>query len=151
MLVAARQLVPNAKIATAHLGLHLLRRPAADKHGAEHYAIGVPPAVARELWGDLQPSVLELTPRGVERRYPDSFEAWTIVATATDLNAAVFRLRAALAAVGAYSLTANNCEHFARQVVLGRRESTQVDGAVTAALSLAALLVLASLRPRSSC
>ena len=40
-----------------------------------------------------------------------------------------------------YDLFGNNCEHFARYVALGNRESTQVQGAVVLT-GLAALTIL---------
>lgn len=66
---------------------------------------------------------------------------WESLGRVCDTGAAMERLRQAIA-TPCYDFVFNNCEHFARYVATGNRESVQVRDAATA-IGAAALLFLA--------
>ena len=84
------------------------------------------------------------TPMGIHQAWPvlrvDRFEgtgAWVVLGLITDEAMAFSRMREA-ANNPAYDLFGNNCEHFARFVATGRRESVQLQAGL-AILGLVAL------------
>lgn len=107
-------------------GVQLLKRQATEKPlGVEHYAVGLADDVASAV-GYGAEVVIELTPEGLRGQRFDPAIGWERVAEALDVVGAVRRLKHEIARHERYSLSSRNCEHFARSVVLGNEESTQV-------------------------
>ena len=104
----------------------------------EHYAImDVGNRFGLEEVDPSQPVIIHQTPANV-RIEPTAVrgEQWTIVERIVDVAEAKKRFEAALNKPD-YNLADNNCEHFARFVANGKRESTQLMGyAVASAVTL---------------
>jgi hypothetical protein len=94
--------------------------------------------------------MVELQPAGfVWMEYHEN-DAWVVAAVSQDERAATARLEADLALDLPYHAVLNNCEHFARFVVHGRRESLQVLGAAALVVAVVSLVVYASTRRRAA-
>lgn len=89
-----------------------------------------------------RPVVVHQTPPKARADWFEGTGTWQVLGRITDEAYALNRMREALRTPH-YNLFGNNCEHFARYVATGKRESTQVQGAVVmvglAALTVAAL------------
>ena len=116
-------------------GLYLLKQRTADK-GVGHYGIGVGSIDAWKLGADpFHPVVVDLAPPSVRvSRWEPG--AWEVLERLPDQNAALERLAAAWRR-SRYDLFENNCEHFARYVATGKRESRQLQGALVLAGGMA--------------
>ncbi len=108
--------------------------------GVDHYGIldvgnnlGYPSA--------LEPVVIHQSPPAIRADWLSTTGSWSIVGRIVDTAGGLLRLRSALASPN-YDLLGNNCEHFARYVACGRRESSQVQGALVVA-GLIGLIVIA--------
>lgn len=109
-------------------GLYLIRQESPSK-GVTHYGIlDVGNRLRTPGLLPYGPVVIHQVPPAIRCDWLSATGEWLIVGHIADEQAALGRLRAALAKP-AYHLTANNCEHFARFVAYGRKESTQVQGA----------------------
>lgn len=104
-------------------GVYLATRYAPEK-GVWHYAVVDSGGCLTGEHGSL-PVIVELTPTGVVTSWFPSLGPWKLEARAVDEQAARSRYFTA-ARRGDYTVGANNCEHFAREVVTGRHESLQV-------------------------
>lgn len=117
-------------------GVYLLKRWSAEK-GVDHYAVGLAGSAARGL-GCWTPVVVQLVPGRIDVAPWSNADGWEVLARAQDEIAGLRRLERAQWTH--YALADSNCEHFAREVVTGVRESRQVQAAVVLGLLVAALV-----------
>ena len=116
----------------ARSGVFLLKRWVPDK-GVEHYAVGVSGTVAWRI-GSMRPTVIQLLPNGLSHEAWNESQGWEILRRSSDEGRALTRLASVRSA--RYAVFGSNCEHFARYVVTGIRESRQVQGAAVISLLL---------------
>lgn len=124
-----------------HRGLYLLRQPSRDK-GVDHYAVlDVGNILNISGASSSRPFLIHQTPPSI--RIDDFHQSgqWWLMGKVQDEIGAAFRLRAALEN-SEYDLFGNNCEHFARFVTTGVRESSQLQSAVSL-VGVVALLCIA--------
>ncbi len=89
-----------------------------------------------------QPLVIHQTPPQIRLdRLADTGD-WKVLGKITDESDAISRINKAIEN-SAYDLFGNNCEHFARYVATGRRESTQLQALGLVAGLLAIVVILA--------
>lgn len=120
-------------------GLYLLRQRSHTK-GVDHYGIlDIGPRLHYQQY--LQPVVIHQTPPSIRCDWLQNTGEWTILGKIEDEAAAIARIHEALANPG-YDLFGNNCEHFARFIASGRRESTQLQAAVVMAGAAALAVVV---------
>jgi hypothetical protein len=126
--------------------VQLVRRPAVEKPGVFHYAVELGARTAALIGRHRRGIVVELKPAGLSFEPSETQSGWSPVVIAADEAGAVARLRELATDGMTYDLVKNNCEHFARYVVTGKRESIQVDflKVLAFATGLALLLSLAS-------
>ncbi len=106
-------------------GLYLVEQPNAQK-GLDHYAIL--DIGNRLMIPDVypgEPILIHQTPPRVRRDYLATSGRWIILGQIHDERYAIARMKRALENPN-YDLFGNNCEHFARYVATGKRESTQL-------------------------
>ena len=120
-------------------GLYWIDQKSA-KGVVDHHAIlevgnrlGLPEA----RWSAV-PVVVHQTPPEIRFEYLEPTSVWRVREAIIDEAGARERLRAALFVPG-YNMLSNNCEHLARSVATGKRESWQVQLAVVGAVALYAL------------
>lgn len=89
----------------------------------------------------LEPVVVHQSPPVIRADWLSATGAWGIAGRIVDTAGALLRLRAALSNPS-YDLLGNNCEHFARYVAYGKRESGQVQQALVV-VGVIGLLVIA--------
>lgn len=119
-------------------GVFLLKRPG---KGGEHYGVGVS-GWRSGRFGSFSAVAVQLFPRGVAVTPWD--ESWgPALQAAVDAEAALQRLERAT--VNTYDFVTQNCEHFARYVVTGTRESRQIQGGLALA-ALGALILVGTRR-----
>jgi len=125
-------------VAYERTGVYLLKRWSREK-GVDHYAVGLAGDSAGKAgyWRDV---AIQLLPGGLVAEVWSAAPGWEVLGKAQDESLALQRLH--LEGGARYALVGFNCEHFARHVVNGRRESRQVQG--VAVLGLLAALILAS-------
>ena len=122
-------------------GLHLLKQKSQAK-GADHYGIlDVGNRLRQPNVNGTQPVVIHQTPPSIRLDWLQNTGQWQVLGKITDEVAAIVRINEA-AARPDYDLFANNCEHFARYVATGTKESTQLQ-AVVIVSGLAALTYIA--------
>ncbi len=92
-----------------------------------------------------RPVVWEQTAEGFRHMPLRDAGPIAITAKAEDADTARERLRGVAANPPAYNAATDNCQHVAREVVLGRRESPDVRGVVALGLGAVALAALGSL------
>ena len=111
-------------------GFYLLIQKSVDK-GVDHYGImDVGNILEIDRVEDTsQPVVIHQTPPSIQLNWLQDTGAWKIAGKITDEVMAKNRIREA-AQNPKYNLFGNNCEHFARFVATGVKESTQVQSAV---------------------
>ena len=119
-------------------GLYLLRQHSPSK-GVEHYGIL---DTGNRLGYGLQPVVIHQTPPGIRVDWLESTGDWLVLGRVLDEEGATARIRMSLRNPK-YDLFGHNCEHFARFVATGRRESHQIQ-AVVAISGIVTLLILGS-------
>lgn len=124
-------------------GLYFLKRPCIGKAGLDHYGILDIGNHTRHPQADgIHPVIIEMKPPHLQIRwFGPSDGIWTIEGPIADEQAAIERLHSAFRSPG-YHWFGNNCEHFARFVATGARESRQVQSGVALAglvLTLTAL------------
>jgi hypothetical protein len=119
-------------------GLYLLMQHSPSK-GVEHYGIL---DTGNRLGYGLQPVVIHQTPPGIRVDWLASTREWLIVGRVLDEAGAMARIRMSLQNPR-YDLFGHNCEHFARFVATGRRESHQLQ-AVVAVAGIVTLMILGS-------
>lgn len=88
-----------------------------------------------------QPLVIHQTPPQIRLdRLADTGD-WKVLGKITDESDAISRIRKAIENTS-YDLFGNNCEHFARYVATGRRESTQLQAWAFIASLIGIIVVL---------
>lgn len=123
-------------------GLYLLRQ-SAQKPGIHHYGIlDVGNRIGHPQVSGQQPVVIHQTPPTIRIDWLPNTGQWEIHQRITNEAEAVQRINQAFS-MPSYDLFGNNCEHFARFVANGVRESTQLQAAGVVA-GLAALVWFAS-------
>ena len=104
-------------------GLYLLKQSSPSK-GVDHY--GILDVGNRLAYPSVdQPVVVHQTPPAIRVDWLRSTGCWAVIARILDEPAAIGRIRTAMANPR-YDLFGHNCEHFARFVTTGRRESSQL-------------------------
>ena len=122
-------------------GLYLVVQKSPTK-GVDHYGI-LDIGNNLEVTGadGINPVIVHQCPPGIRADWLQDTGTWNVLGKITDERYAIERYKAALANP-AYDLFGHNCEHFARFVATGVRESTQLQAAGVVA-GLAALAVVA--------
>ncbi len=111
-------------------GLYLLMQKSIDK-GIDHYGIldiGNRLNIEAVRFSS-QPVVIHQTPPSIQVHWLQDTGTWNILGKITDEPMAIGRIIEA-SKNPLYNLFGNNCEHFARFVATGVRESRQVQAAV---------------------
>jgi hypothetical protein len=127
-------------------GLYLVTQRSAAK-GVDHYGILDVGNRLRVPGADgTNPVVVHQCPPGIRADWLQDTGAWEVLGRITDEPYAVARYHTALANP-AYDLFGHNCEHFARFVATGVRESKQLQAAGWIA-GLATLVIVASAEER---
>ncbi len=117
-------------------GLCLLMQPGAK--GVDHYGIlDIGNRIGHPQVDGRHPIVIHQTPPTIVMNWLQETGSWSVRGRITDEPYAIGRLKAALKNPS-YDVFGNNCEHFARFVATGKRESTQLQVIVVVA-GLAAL------------
>ena len=128
-------------------GLYLVAQKSEAK-GVDHYGIMDIGNRIRHPGADgINPVIIHQTPPTIRIDWFQNTGVWRVLGAVADESFALQRLNAAFANPN-YDLFGNNCEHFARFVALGTRESTQVKAAVVVA-GLAALTIVVVQAQRS--
>jgi hypothetical protein len=110
-------------------GLYLVVQKSQAK-GVEHYGIlDVGNRIQHPQVHSQQPTVIHQSPPRIQIDWLQSTGQWKVLAKITDEADAMMRIRTA-AENPNYSLFGHNCEHFARYVATGKRESKQVQAGV---------------------
>lgn len=106
-------------------GLYLLKQKSQTK-GVDHYGImDVGNSLGLPQVNGLHPVVVHQTPPSVTLNWLQETGSWEVLGKITDEANAIDRMKNSLANP-AYDLFGHNCEHFARYVATGKRESTQL-------------------------
>ena len=122
-------------------GLYLLKQKSVDK-GVDHYGIlDIGNRLQISQADGTHPVVIHQTPPSIRLDWLQNTGTWQVLGSITDEAMAMNRIKLA-AQDSQYDLFGNNCEHFARFVATGVRESTQIKAAVAVA-GLAVLAVIA--------
>jgi hypothetical protein len=129
--------MPNQQLVA---GLYLLKQHSPSK-GVEHYGIL---DTGNRLGYGQQAVVVHQTPPGIRVDLLASTGEWLVLGRVLDEAGAIARIRMSLENPR-YDLFGHNCEHFARFVATGRRESHQLQ-AVGAVAGLIAVVWLGSRR-----
>ena len=123
-------------------GLYLLKQQSPSK-GVSHY--GILDVGNRLAYPNVdQPIVVHQTPPAIRVDWLRSTGSWAVIGRIVDEGAAIGRLGTAMANPR-YDLFGHNCEHFARFVATGRRESSQLQ-AVVAVAGIVTLMAVAGRR-----
>lgn len=123
-------------------GLHLVKQRSAGK-GVDHYGIlDIGNRLQVQGADGINPVLVHQSPPGIQANWLQNTGAWKALGRIIDEPYAIARYHAALAS-SAYDLFGHNCEHFARFVATGVRESTQLQAAGWVA-GLTALVIVAS-------
>lgn len=111
-------------------GLYLIKQKARVKGIlVDHYGIlDIGDRLGLRPIGD-QPIVIHQTPPRIRTDWLENTGNWIVEGEITDERYAIARINRALEN-DKYNLFGNNCEHFARLVATGRRESKQLIAAV---------------------
>lgn len=109
-------------------GLYLLKKESSKK-GFEHYGIlDVGNRLHHPDVDGCHPVVVHQTPPSICIEWLQDTGIWDVMGKITDEAAAIQRMLIAFSTPD-YDLFGNNCEHFARFVATGNRESTQLQAA----------------------
>jgi hypothetical protein len=110
-------------------GLYLVHQKSAAK-GVDHYGIlDVGNRIRHPQIRAQQPVVIHQRPPRIQIDWLQDTGEWTVLGRITDEADAIARMRKA-AEDPTYNLFGHNCEHFARYVATGKRESRQVQAVV---------------------
>jgi len=106
-------------------GLYLVKQRSAGK-SVNHYGIlDVGNRLNRSYINSMHPIVIHQTPPTLRTDWLRDTGNWSVLGQITDESMAIQRIGFA-AQNPAYDLFGNNCEHFARFVATGTRESKQI-------------------------
>ncbi len=123
-------------------GLYLVMQRSVGK-GIDHYGIlDIGNRLGVRGADGINPVIVHQSPSGITADWLQDTRAWHVLGKITDEAYAIRRYHAALANP-AYNLFGHNCEHFARFVANGVRESKQLQAAAWVA-GLAALVIAAT-------
>jgi len=117
--------MPNQQLVA---GLYLVKQRSPSK-GVDHYGIL---DAGNRLGCGQQPVVVHQTPPGIRVDWLASTGEWLVLGRVLDEAGAIARIRMALQNPR-YDLFGHNCEHFARFVATGSRESHQLRAVVAIA------------------
>lgn len=122
-------------------GLYIAKQKSQNKLGIEHYGIlDIGNRLNHPNADGINPTVVHQTPPQLRIDWLKDTGIWALLGKITD--EAMARERISIAAkTPNYELFGNNCEHFARFIATGKRESRQLQSA--AVISLAALAIYA--------
>lgn len=109
-------------------GLYLIKQKSTNKPGVEHYGILDIGNISNIPTSNSDPIVIHQTPPHIKFVSLSGTGKWHVLGKITDEKIALSRIREAYKNP-AYDLFGHNCEHFARFVALGKRESTQLQTA----------------------
>lgn len=134
---------------TSRNGLYLIRQKCQVKGVlVDHYGIlDIGNRLRLPVTNSL-PVVIHQTPPRIRTDWLDNTGQWDILGQITDEQLAIARINKALEN-DTYDLFGNNCEHFARFVAMGTRESTQLQAMGLFAGLLAVIVILAMSRERA--
>lgn len=123
-------------------GLYFLKRPSREK-GVDHYGIlDVGNRIRHPEVDGCLPVLIHMTPPTLSIEWFEGAEVWTVLGRIEDEAKAIQRIHSA-SRNPAYHWFGNNCEHFARFVAMGTRESKQVQaGTAIAGLTLLTYMAL---------
>lgn len=122
-------------------GLYLLKQKSKEK-GVDHYGIlDIGNRIKHPNVDGINPVVVHQIPPNIKIDWLQNTGSWEMLGQIIDENMAVNRMREALKNP-VYDLFSNNCEHFARFVATGKKESIQIQSAVIIA-GLVALSIYA--------
>jgi hypothetical protein len=122
-------------------GLYLLKQKSLEK-GVDHYGIMDVGNRLRhpQVNGLHPPTVIHQAPPSIRLDWLQDTGTWEMLGRITNEGDAIDRLNIALKNP-TYDLFGHNCEHFARYVATGKKESTQIQavGLITGLVALAFL------------
>ena len=111
-------------------GVFLVKRPGMISGGYDHYGVLISGLALKKLGFDPRfPVVIHKTNEGIVPEWVDYSAGWTYVSATQSVDAAIDRLSNSLFDPS-FHLIFKNCEHFARFVVEGIAESTQIQNLV---------------------
>jgi len=111
-------------------GIFLVKRPGMISNGYDHYGVWICGSAHSKLGHDSRyPVVIHKTDSGIAPVWADFSGEWSFVASSGSVDAALFRLQSAQYD-STFDLIFKNCEHFARFVVEGIEQSTQIQNIV---------------------
>lgn len=119
-------------------GLFLVKQRSPSK-GVDHYGVV---DTGNRLGYGWRPVVIHQTPPAIRVDWLATTGMWLVLGKVLDEAGAVARIQASLQDP-TYDLFGHNCEHFARFVATGQRESRQLQ-AVVAVAGILTLIVLGS-------
>ena len=120
-------------------GLYLVVQKSRAK-GVDHYGIlDVGNRIQHPSVRSQQPTVIHQSPPRIQIDWLQNTGEWKVLARITDEVDAIARIKKA-AENPNYDLFGHNCEHFARYVATGKRESKQVQAGVVIAGLVALVL-----------
>lgn len=126
-------------------GLYLVAQKSATK-GVDHYGIlDIGNRLAVQGADGINPVIVHQRPPSIQAEWLQGTGTWNVEGKITDERHAMARYRAALADP-AYDLFGHNCEHFARFVATGVRESKQLQ--VAGIIAVCATLVFFALNSK---
>ncbi len=117
-------------------GLYLVKQRSPSK-GVDHYGVV---DTGNRLGYGWRPVVIHQTPPAIRIDWLERTGVWLVLGKILDELGAIARIQASLQH-RTYDLFGHNCEHFARFVATGRRESHQLQ-AVVAFAGILTLIVL---------
>jgi len=124
-------------------GLYLMKQKSEDK-GVDHYGIlDIGNKIRHPKVDGVNPIVIHQTPPNIRIDWFQNTGAWELLGKITDEKMAIERMKHTVKDSG-YNLFGHNCEHFARFVATGKKESEQLQAAV--ALAGLAVLTIAAMR-----
>lgn len=106
-------------------GLYLIKQKS-ERKGMDHYGIlDIGNYLNHPQADGSHPIVVHQTPPSIRINWFKDTGKWTLVGKIIDEDAAIYRLQMALNDP-TYDLFGNNCEHFARYIATGNKESRQL-------------------------
>ena len=107
-------------------GIYLVSRKGAKSDSYDHYGIAVSGKFLKEFnfWGNKSKVIHRIDSGVVENDYDPL--SWQVLYRMPENEIPLAILRTKLSLNEKYNLILNNCEHFARYVTTGKKESSQV-------------------------
>lgn len=115
-------------------GLYIARQKSQNKPGISHYGIiDIGNRIRYPNADGVNPIVIHQTPPQLRIDWLRGTGKWELLGRITDEKMACARIQEA-AKNPAYDLFGNNCEHFARFIATGKKESKQIQTVATIGL-----------------